>query len=165
MGDHNLLFGLLRLLKYFSTMVLISTIVLLAYIPYQSSIKQSIIQSTSPLPQSAIDAARNPLPYTNPDLVQNGIHIGTGLAYDHNFKIVKAVCTRCHSAKLITQTSATREGWLDMIRWMQRTQGLEQLGEFEVSILDYLSTHYAPEYYGRRPSLDQSSIEWYQLTQ
>ncbi len=70
-------------------------------------------------------------------------------------------CTGCHSAKLIAQNRATREGWLSMIRWMQGTQGLWDLGENEEIILDYLATNYSPQKKGRRQNLGK--IEWYVL--
>lgn len=66
----------------------------------------------------------------------------TGLVIDQGFVIVKAYCTRCHSARLITQAGKTRAGWLDSIRWMQRTQGLWDLGSTENEILDYLAANY-----------------------
>ncbi len=97
------------------------------------------------------------------DKVENGIHVNTGMAYDHTFKLVRSACTSCHSSKLITQNRATREGWKQMIVWMQATQGLQDLGESEVRILDYLSTHYAPKELGRRPNLNLQDIEWYVL--
>ena len=73
---------------------------------------------------------------------------------------VRAYCTGCHSEKLITQNRATREGWEAMIRWMQQTQNLGDLGENEMEILDYLATNYAPDRKGRRASL---KVEWYSL--
>jgi len=69
------------------------------------------------------------------DKVVNGIHVQTGLVYDEGFDIVRAACTACHSAKLVTQNRATEEG----------------------------STHYAPEEIGRRQNLDVAAIEWYIL--
>jgi hypothetical protein len=75
--------------------------------------------------------------------------------------LVIANCTGCHSAKLVTQNRATREGWTNMIRWMQRTQNLKDLGDAEPKILDYLSTHYAPAEQGRRANLEVA--EWYEL--
>ena len=74
--------------------------------------------------------------------------------------IVKAYCTSCHSAKLISQNRATREGWESMIRWMQQTQNLGDLGVNEPIILDYLAEHYSPVRKGRRQALQ---IEWYDL--
>lgn len=97
------------------------------------------------------------------DKVENGIHLGTGLAYAKNFDIVRANCTACHSGKLIAQNRATRAGWQQMIRWMQKTQGLWDLGTNETKILDYLETYYAPQKVGRRANLDVAAIEWYIL--
>jgi len=97
------------------------------------------------------------------DKVENGIHIQTGLIYDENFDIVRGQCTACHSGKLIAQNRATREGWTQMIRWMQETQGLWELGSNEPKILDYLAKHYAPTDVGRRANIDMAAVEWYIL--
>jgi len=85
----------------------------------------------------------------------------TGLLDGKGLSIVIVNCTRCHSAKLIAQNRANREGWISMIRWMQETQNLWDLGENEEIILDYLSKNYAPEKIGRRNNL--TDIEWYSL--
>lgn len=97
------------------------------------------------------------------DKVVNGIHVQTGLIYAEGFEIVRGTCTACHSAKLVTQNRATRDGWIQMIRWMQETQGLWDLGKNEKTIVDYLAKHYAPEEVGRRANLDIAAIEWYIL--
>ena len=99
----------------------------------------------------------------NWDKVTNGVHVRTGMKYDPNLQIVIATCTSCHSAKLITQNKATREGWKSMIKWMQATQGLPDLGKTEPVILDYLSKYYAPSDTGRRKNIDISAIEWFIL--
>lgn len=75
--------------------------------------------------------------------------------------LVIANCTGCHSGKLVTQNRATREGWTNMIRWMQRTQNLKDLGADEQKILDYLTKNYAPTEQGRRANLEVK--EWYNL--
>lgn len=75
--------------------------------------------------------------------------------------LVIANCTGCHSGKLVTQNRATREGWTNMIRWMQRTQNLKDLGTDEQKILDYLSENYAPTEQGRRANLKVD--DWYEL--
>ena len=97
------------------------------------------------------------------DKIENGIHVQTGLIYDTHFDIVRAHCTACHSGKLVAQNRATREGWLQMIRWMQETQGLWDLGVNEPKILDYLAKNYAPEAVGRRTNIDVAAVEWYIL--
>lgn len=85
----------------------------------------------------------------------------TGLVIDKNFELIRGQCTACHSAKLITQNNASREGWEQMIRWMQRDQGLWDLGANEALILDYLALHYGPKKKGRRTPL--TNIDWYYL--
>ena len=85
----------------------------------------------------------------------------SGLVIDQNFELVRGQCTACHSAKLITQSSASREGWEQMIRWMQQKQGLWDLGPNESPILDYLTAHYGIKKKGRRTPL--TNIEWYSL--
>lgn len=85
----------------------------------------------------------------------------TGLVVDDALPLVRGNCVGCHSAKLITQNRATREGWKSMIVWMQETQKLWDLGENEDEILDYLAKHYAPEQVGRRQNL--KNVEWYDL--
>lgn len=79
----------------------------------------------------------------------------TGLVVAPGFAEVKTTCTTCHSPMLITQNKADRDGWLEMIRWMQAKQGLRQLEpELEKAILDYLAAHYGPVAASRRPPLD-----------
>jgi len=92
---------------------------------------------------------------------ENGFHIETGLKEGENLHLVIANCTNCHSAKMISQNRASREGWQHMIEWMQETQNLWDLGANETLILDYLASNYAPEKKGRRAPL--RDIEWYEL--
>jgi len=92
---------------------------------------------------------------------QNDALIVDGLVKNKGYDIVKANCTACHSSKLVTQNRATREGWKSMIRWMQETQNLWELGDNEDIILDYLTKNYAPIYKGRRQNL--ANVEWYEL--
>lgn len=99
----------------------------------------------------------------NWDKVVDGIHVRTGFYADPNLQTVISACTSCHSAKLVTQNRATRSGWEAMIRWMQATQGLPDLGDNEPVILDYLAKYYAPKAAGRRANLDLEKVEWYIL--
>lgn len=92
---------------------------------------------------------------------KEGIHLPTGLKADANLELVIANCTPCHSAKLISQNRATKEGWKNTIVWMQQTQNLWDLGENEEKIIAYLAKNYAPELQGRRKPLE--NIEWYEL--
>lgn len=95
--------------------------------------------------------------------IKNQVHISTGLAAGEGLAEVISNCTSCHSAKLIIQNRMSKEMWLGSIRWMQETQNLWELGKNEEVILNYLSTHYAPEEKGRREPL--KNIEWYNLTE
>ena len=94
--------------------------------------------------------------------VQEGIDVETGFVAAAGYQQVIAHCTRCHSSKLVLQNRATREGWTEMIRWMQETQKLWDLGEAEKPIVDYLAEHYGPlPDQGRRTALVVE--EWYEI--
>ncbi|MDH5598437.1 MAG: cytochrome C [Cyclobacteriaceae bacterium] len=92
---------------------------------------------------------------------KDGIHIPTGFKQGSGVEQVIITCTACHSSKMVTQNRATREGWESMIRWMQQTQNLWDLGENEKIILDYLEKYYSPEKLGRRKNLEEP--DWYVL--
>ena len=95
------------------------------------------------------------------DRIVDGVHVSTGFKEGEGLQAVIVSCTPCHSAKLVTQNRATKEGWVSIIRWMQKTQNLWDLGQNEELIVNYLATYYAPEDKGRRESL--SNIVWYEL--
>ncbi len=96
------------------------------------------------------------------DTTKKKLDPATGFVIDDGLDMVRAHCTGCHSSKLVTQYGASRDGWLDKIRWMQRTQNLGELGEAEPVILDYLAKHYPPaEKFDRREPL--KDVEWYRL--
>ena len=98
---------------------------------------------------------------TVPPIIVDGIHPPTGLKAGEGLPLVITHCTGCHSAKLITQNRATKEGWESTISWMQATQNLWELGDNQEPIVSYLAKHYAPEEKGRRQPLQD--IEWYEL--
>lgn len=78
----------------------------------------------------------------------------SGLIIAPGWEVVRAHCTACHSAKLVTQNSGTRETWEGIIRWMQETQGLWEFdAQTEDLILHYLSEHYGEKQGSRRPAL------------
>ncbi len=97
----------------------------------------------------------------NDTLVVDGIHMASGLIADEGYEVVKVQCGACHSLKLVTQNRATRDGWEEIIRWMQATQKLWDLGSNEDVILDYLAKNYAPQQKSRREPL--KNVEWYPL--
>jgi hypothetical protein len=75
-------------------------------------------------------------------------------------ELVVANCTACHSDKLVTQNRSDRQGWRELIHWMQKKQGLWPLDpQTEDVIVGYLATHYGrPEVADdtRRPALSDS---------
>ena len=82
-----------------------------------------------------------------PSAITGGeIDPSSGFIIKPGFEMVRAHCTACHSAKLVTQNHMSRERWLSTIRWMQKTQNLWPLPQ-EEEILDYLSANYGT----RRP--------------
>ena len=95
------------------------------------------------------------------DLVENGIHVRTGLVEAQGLMETVNNCTNCHSAKLITQNRMSSERWAATIDWMQETQNLWDLGKNEEIIINYLVTNYPPAKKGRRQAL--INIEWYEL--
>ena len=101
-------------------------------------------------------------PAEEPPEIVDGKDVATGLFDGEGLAAVKANCLGCHSAQLITQNHFTRDGWHKKIVWMQKTQGLWDLGDSEPLVLDYLAEHYAPEARAsRRQPL--TGIEWYEL--
>ena len=78
----------------------------------------------------------------------------TGFVIAPGWETVRNNCTACHSAKLVTQNSGSREHWLSLIRWMQEKQGLWAFdANTEDTILAYLSSAYGPKEGARRPPL------------
>ncbi|MCC5937918.1 MAG: hypothetical protein JJU34_11615 [Lunatimonas sp.] len=132
-------------------------IVFAGYFLFDSSVSEQgeFIEADAPIPLDQIE-----------DRVEDGMHVTTGLLDGEGLHLVIAHCTACHSAQLITQNRADKAGWKKMIRWMQETQNLWELGTQEEIILDYLATYYAPEdpkgaaNFRRVPLQD---IEWYEL--
>lgn len=94
----------------------------------------------------------------NPNEIENGIHKPTGLIVDKGVEEVMVTCKSCHSLEIVIQNRADREGWKELIVWMQKTQNLWQLPN-EAIILDYLGKNYAPKNTGRRKNLED--IVWY----
>ena len=71
-----------------------------------------------------------------------------------DWEVVRAACTACHSAKLITQQQGTAKQWLTMIRWMQKKQNLWQFDPVtEEKIINYLAENYPPGDAQRRAAL------------
>jgi len=126
--------------------------------PVSSQISKSV-SNTLKTPTSTSSEAIKTTP--GPVRIQDGIDLETGFIAKGDFEIVRTTCTACHSARLVLQNRATREGWKEMIVWMQETQKLWDLGANEELILDYLATYYGPVKKGRRAHLEIE--EWYQI--
>ncbi|MBK6599579.1 MAG: hypothetical protein IPG25_17535 [Proteobacteria bacterium] len=78
----------------------------------------------------------------------------TGLKIAPNWELAAAQCGGCHSHQLVTAQRGDREYWLQLIRWMQRTQNLWPIpAEIEEPLLEYLATNYNETDWGRRPPL------------
>lgn len=58
------------------------------------------------------------------------------------WKLVETQCTLCHSTQLISQHRLNADRWLKSIRRMQSDEGLWDLGDDEVPILEYLTAYY-----------------------
>ena len=97
----------------------------------------------------------------DPDKIENGVHLRTGLLDAEGMMAVVNNCTNCHSAKLITQNRMSAEQWNETIKWMQETQNLWDLGAKQEIIVNYLTTNYPYKKKGRRPNL--TDIDWYEL--
>lgn len=97
----------------------------------------------------------------DPNKIENGIHLRTGLVEAEGLITVVNNCTSCHSAKLIIQNRMTAERWNKTIKWMQETQNLGDLGSNQEIIVNYLVTNYPPKMIGRREIL--TNIDWYEL--
>jgi hypothetical protein len=95
------------------------------------------------------------------DLVEDGIHVRTGLIDAEGLMTVVNNCTNCHSAKLVTQNRMSAERWNETIIWMQETQNLWDLGDNQEIIVNYLVSNYPVVDKGRRENL--INIEWYDL--
>jgi hypothetical protein len=81
----------------------------------------------------------------------------SGLIIAPGWQDVRAHCGGCHSHALVTQQRASRQTWLDMIRWMQETQNLWQFQpDVEERILGYLAENYAPQQNRRRAPIPAS---------
>jgi hypothetical protein len=78
----------------------------------------------------------------------------TGLVMAGDWELVRANCTACHSAMLITQQRGSPQQWLDLIRWMQAKQNLWQFEPaVEERIIAYLAEFYPPQDDRRRAAI------------
>ena len=91
--------------------------------------------------------------------VTGEVDANSGLIIDDHWLLVNANCSACHSPRLVTQNRGSRQTWLEVIRWMQETQGLWQFDPVtEKNILDYLEKNYPPAAVSRRAPLPRSML-------
>ncbi|MFT4534942.1 MAG: hypothetical protein ACJA1A_002145 [Saprospiraceae bacterium] len=152
------LFTAISMVKNSALIVLFSVLASIIYFSFQNSINNALKPRPKAIVSKTYNSDSNAL---DPNRVEKGIHVETGMVYDTNFELVRRSCTSCHSSKLVIQNRATREGWKQMIDWMQETQGLQDFGKYEVKILDYLEKNYAPTDEGRRQNLHVDDEDWY----
>ncbi len=134
--------------SYYRSMLFPLSLLLLACSPGQ----EPVVTEANPAPvvESATETAAQSATQVDPD---------SGLIMGDNWQLVKGHCSACHSAQLVTQNRGNRQAWLEIIRWMQETQGLWQFDEqTEAAILDYLARNYAPAAGGRRAPLNPALL-------
>lgn len=112
-------------------------------------------------PSETQESSRKVVIEEDPNKIENGIHVRTGLVEAEGLMTVVNNCTTCHSSKLIIQNRMSAERWNATIRWMQQTQNLGDLGSNQEVIVNYLVTNYPPKIIGRRENL--TNIDWYEL--
>lgn len=150
-GNENLLVRITLLSQAVAILSILVALIFIGWVQYPSFFSAS--KQVEPTAQVA--------EMVDEDKVENGIDVASGFVAEGDYLIVKRTCTACHSGKLVTQNRASREGWLDMIRWMQETQKLWDLGPAEDKVLDYLAKYYGPQKKGRRMPLEVE--EWYMI--
>lgn len=143
--------GIYRLLIVVSAVIVIASVFLI------SIYKDPLTTIDKEIDHTTVEVSAN----EDPDKIENGIHVRTGLIAAEGLTEVVNNCTTCHSAKLVIQNRMGKERWEATIRWMQETQNLWDLGKNESIIIDYLVKNYPPKNKGRREVL--TNVEWYQL--
>lgn len=68
-------------------------------------------------------------------------------------ELVDAICSGCHSLRLVLQQGMSRDRWAETIDWMVEEQGMAELdAETGDAILDYLAAHFGDEFRAGAPS-------------
>lgn len=137
----------LKRLGLLTILILMLSISLISYFEYQ---KEIVSDPVSGNPSENVLFNKE---------VKNGIHLQSGLIAAEGYELVFKNCGGCHSHALVVQNRADAEGWKEIIRWMQASHNLWDLGESELKIIEYLSTNYGPTTAGRRNNLGE--LEWY----
>jgi hypothetical protein len=107
----------------------------------------------APPPAVATDAPKPDAP--KPDATaadgEKPIDPTTGFVVDTDWELVVGNCTACHSSKLVIQNRGDEAHWIELIRWMQKTQNLWPIDPAsEKKIVEYLARNYGAGFLGRR---------------
>jgi hypothetical protein len=133
-------------------------ILLLASAIWYISGTPGLTQKQSPEPVSALQVSDDLEEFEGYEV--GSIDEKSGLIVDRHWEVTRVSCTSCHSSSLIIQAGASREEWLNTIKWMQETQNLWDLGENEEKILDYLEKNYGPQ---KHSGGNIEITEWYEI--
>lgn len=81
------------------------------------------------------------------------IDTASGLIVDQDqaWQHVRDHCTSCHSSQTLTQQKLSKKKWLDVIRRMQKDEGLWDLGDSEDKVVTYLAKYYGEDSKSERP--------------
>ena len=142
-----------KLLSWMVGLLVVASLFVLAGMPLinEKTSESQVVQ------QPDLNKDFDPSDYT----IIDGVEQESGFIVDDHWEMTMLTCTACHSGKIVTQNNASREDWEKMIRWMQKTQGLWDLGDQEKPILDYLAKNYGITQSGRRPAAESS--DWYEI--
>jgi len=146
-----------NMMKRFDVLATLFFILLCSVVLISIAYNSSSTQEKEPTPIIEIAAE------DDPNRIENGIHVRSGLVVADGYELVLNNCGACHSHKLVTQNHADAQGWTDMIHWMQETQKLWDLGDNEAPIVAYLAKHYGAKKKSRRPNLKIKEADWYTL--
>lgn len=154
MSDSDEIRKIVKAVSRLTYLILSVTILLISLLIYHS-----VDPSLSALSNLVIEPALES--NSDPNAIEDGVHVQTGLIEADGLMAVINNCTNCHSAQLVIQNRMNKERWVSTIRWMQRTQNLWDLGDQEEIIINYLVSNYPPQKKGRRQALTE--IDWYEL--
>jgi hypothetical protein len=83
----------------------------------------------------------------------------TGLKMTNHWEVVRNNCIACHSANQFLKQRGTRQTWVEILRWMQKSQGLTKFtSTVETQILDYLVKNHGPVGRARRALIPPSLL-------
>ncbi|MEZ4686571.1 MAG: hypothetical protein R3B47_11030 [Bacteroidia bacterium] len=100
-------------------------------------------------------------PAPGPDGVENGVDVGNRTDRRRQLYDGEAHLYGLPFGETRDSKPRHADGWLEMIRWMQKTENSGILVIMR-HLLDYLAKHYGPEDKGRRQNIEIE--EWYEIS-